>query len=53
MKRIRSIYHALQDLRAADPKLGKAIIANCNQEILKCIWVRAECFTQENLTELL
>jgi len=37
MKRIRSTFHTLHVLKAADPKLRKAIIANCNQEILKNI----------------
>ena len=37
MKRIRSTYHTLDVLHAADPKLRKAIIANCNQETLKSI----------------
>jgi hypothetical protein len=38
MKRIRSSYHTLHVLKAADPKLRKAVIANCNQETLKSIW---------------
>jgi hypothetical protein len=37
MKRIRSTYHNTQVLKSADPNLRKAIIANCNQEILKSI----------------
>ena len=32
-----STYHTLRLLKAADPKLRKAIIASCNQEILKSI----------------
>ena len=37
MKRIRLTYHTLHFLKTADPKLRKAIIANCNQETLKSI----------------
>ena len=37
MKRIRLTYHTLHVLKAADPKLRKAIIANWNQETLKSI----------------
>ena len=37
MKRIRSIYHTLHVLKAADPKLRSAIIEKCNQETLKSI----------------
>ena len=35
MKHIRSTYHTLHDLKAADPKLRKATIAKCNQNTLK------------------
>ena len=38
MKWIRSTYYTLHVLKAADPKLRKAIIANCSQETLKRIW---------------
>ena len=37
MKEIRSNYHTLHVLKAADPKLRKAIIANCNEETSKRI----------------
>ena len=37
MKRIHSTYHTLHILKGADPKLRKAIFANCNQETLKII----------------
>jgi len=37
MKRIRSTYHTLRVFKALNPKLRKAIIANCNQETLKSI----------------
>ena len=40
MKRIKSNYHALKLLKTAQPKLRKAIISNCNQELLNCI---SEC----------
>jgi len=35
MKRVRWNYHALQVLKTADPKLRKAIIANCKSELVK------------------
>jgi len=35
MKRIRSNYNALQVLKTADPKLRKAILANCKSELAK------------------
>ena len=35
MKRIRTTYHLLNRLKAADPKLRKAIIVNRNQETMK------------------
>ena len=40
MKRIRSTHHTLRILKEADPKLRKAIIANCNRETVKsiCEW---------------
>jgi hypothetical protein len=34
MKRIKLNYHALQVLRAAKPKLRKAIISNCDRELV-------------------
>ena len=37
MKRIRLTYHTLHFLKTADPKLRKAIIANCNKETLESI----------------
>jgi hypothetical protein len=40
MKRVRSNYHALQVLKMAHPKLRKAIIANCDKELVNCI---SEC----------
>jgi hypothetical protein len=40
MKRIKSNYQALKLLKTAQPKLRKAIISNCNQELLNCI---SEC----------
>jgi len=40
MKRIRSNYHALQVLKTADPKLRKAILANCKGELVKTL---SEC----------
>jgi len=40
MKRIRSNYHALQVLKTADPKLRKAILANCNSGLAKTL---SEC----------
>jgi len=40
MRRIRLTYHTLHVLKSADPKLRKAIVANCNKETLKVI---SEC----------
>jgi hypothetical protein len=40
MKRIRSNYHALQVLKTTDPKLRKAILANCKGELVKTL---SEC----------
>jgi len=37
MKRIKSNYHALQVLKTADPKLRKAILANCKSELVKTL----------------
>jgi len=37
MKRIRSNYHTLLVLKKADPKLRKAILANCKSELLKTL----------------
>ena len=34
MKRIKSNYNALQVLKTDQPKLRKAIISNCNRELL-------------------
>ena len=39
MKRVKN-YHTLQVLKTADPKLRKAVISNCNKELLNCI---SEC----------
>ena len=49
MKRIRSTYHTLHDLKAAEPKLRRAIIANCNQETLKRICEFASNFLRCNI----
>ena len=40
MKRVKSNYHALHVLRTAEPKLRKAIISNCNKELVNSI---SEC----------
>jgi len=40
MKRVKSNYHALHVLKTADPKLCKAIISNCNKELVNSI---SEC----------
>jgi len=40
MKRIKSNYNALQVLKTADPKLRKAILANCKSELVKTL---SEC----------
>ena len=40
MRRIKSNYHALQVLKNASPKLRKAIISNCNKDLLNSI---SEC----------
>jgi predicted nucleotidyltransferase len=37
MKRIKSNYHELQVLKKASPKLRKAIISNCNKELLNAL----------------
>jgi len=37
MKRVKSNYHALQVLRTAEPKLRKAILSNCNKELVNSI----------------
>jgi len=39
MKRVKN-YHTLQVLKTAEPKLRKAIISNCNKELVNCI---SEC----------
>jgi len=40
MKRVRTNYHTLQVLKAAETKLRKAIISKCNKEIVNLI---SEC----------
>ena len=35
MKRVKTNYHTLQVLKTAEPKLRKAIISNCNKELVK------------------
>jgi len=40
MKRVRSNYHAVHVLKTAEPKLRKALITNCNKELVNCI---SEC----------
>ena len=40
MRRVRSNYHTLHVLKAAPKKLRKAIIANCNRELVNSI---SEC----------
>jgi len=40
MKRIKANYHALHVLKASQPKLRKAIISNCDRDIVNCI---SEC----------
>jgi len=40
MKRIESNYHTLQVLKTSDPKLRKAILANCKSELVKTL---SEC----------
>jgi hypothetical protein len=40
MKRMKSNYSALELLKNAKPKLRKAIISNCDPNLLKCI---SEC----------
>jgi len=40
MKRIRSNYHAVQVLKTSDPKLRKAILANCKSGIVNTM---SEC----------
>jgi len=37
MKRVKSNYNALHVLRTAEPKLRKALISNCNKELVKSI----------------
>src|SRR5215469_2539513 len=37
MRRIKSNYHALQVLKTANPKLRKAIIANCKNDLVNVI----------------
>ena len=38
MKRLRSNYHALHVLKGAAPKLRKAIISNCDRELVNSIF---------------
>jgi len=40
MKRIKSNYHTLNVLKHARPKLRKAIISNCDIDLVNCI---SEC----------
>jgi len=40
MKRVRSNFHALHVLKTADPRLRKALITNCNKELVNFI---SEC----------
>jgi len=40
MKPMRLNYHALHVLKTADPRLRKALISNCNKELVNCI---SEC----------
>jgi len=40
MKWLRTYYHTLQVLKAAEAKLRKAIISKCNKELVNCI---SEC----------
>ena len=37
MKRLRSNYYALHVLKAANPKLRKAIVSNCGRELVNSI----------------
>ena len=37
MKRVKSNYHALHVLKAAEPTLRKALIINCNKDLVNCI----------------
>jgi len=37
MKRVESNYHTLHVLRAAEPKQHKAIVTNCNKELVDSI----------------
>ena len=37
MRRIKANYHALQVLKTARPKLCKAIVSNCNKDLLHTI----------------
>jgi len=39
-KRLRPNYHALHALKTAEPRLRKALINNCNKELVNCI---SEC----------
>jgi len=40
MKRIKENYHTLHVLKHARPKLRKAIISNCDRDLVNCI---SEC----------
>ena len=37
MKQVNSNYHALHVLKRAEPRLRKALITNCNKELVNCI----------------
>jgi hypothetical protein len=45
MKRVRSHYHALQVLKTANRRLRKAIISNCNKELLNVLNGNLPCNT--------
>ena len=48
MKRIKSKYHALQVLKTDGSKLRKAIISNCNRDLLNSISeLHIECVERE------
>jgi hypothetical protein len=40
-KRIKSNYHALHVLKSAKPRLSKAVISNCDKELVNCEQSRA------------
>jgi len=37
MKRVKSNYHALHVLKTDEPRLRKALITNCNKQLVNCI----------------